>query len=147
LNKNDTNTEIIPEAEITDEQMRQTQVVLFFKKENELFPGTSNIDAKKLLSNPYQQVIELLINGPKDSKLEATIPKATKVLDLQKNGDILIIDFSKEFLQNDEDVNKYSISTQSILYTVTQFTEINGIEIKIEGKQNSEIIYKTNEKN
>lgn len=65
--------------------------------------------------------------------LYATIPKDTKINNIEINKDIAIIDFSKEILNQ----NKYLTDKmiESIVYSVTDLEEIKKVIIKIEGKQ------------
>ena len=128
-------SEIVPEEEITDEQLRKTIINLYFKKEGELIKEQRNIDSKELLNNPYKKIINILIEGPEDKNNEKTIPEGTLIKEIKRDGDILIIDLSKEFIINHiggEEEERLTIN--SIFKTVTQFTEINGIKILIEGK-------------
>ena len=79
----------------------------------------------------------MLIEGPKNENLEKTIPDGTSILGIEKQGEILVIDFSKEFIENHpggEEEEKLTIN--SIVNTVTELTEINGVKIKIEGEEN-----------
>ncbi len=130
-------TEYTPEEEISQEQVRQTMVSLYFKKEKELIPEARLIDVKELITNPYETLINMLIEGPKNENLEKTIPGGTSILGIEKQGEILVIDFSKEFIENHpggEEEEKLTIN--SIVNTVTELTEINGVKIKIEGEEN-----------
>lgn len=65
--------------------------------------------------------------------LYSTIPKDTKINNIEINKDIAIIDFSKEILNQ----NKYLTDKmiESIVYSVTDLEEIKKVIIKIEGKQ------------
>ena len=130
-------TEYTPEEEISQEQTRQTMVSLYFKKEKELIPEARLIDVKELITNPYETLLSMLIEGPKNENLEKTIPEGTSILSVQKQGEILVIDFSKEFIENHtggEEAEKLTIN--SIVNTVTELTEINGVKIKIQGEEN-----------
>ena len=89
------------------------------------------IDANNLIKNPYEYLINLLIEGPKNENLIKSIPEGTKINSVFLEGDILKIDFSNEFL-NSENLNN---SVNSILNTVTQLNEINGIKILINGEE------------
>lgn len=132
-------TEYIPEEEISDEQMRQTMISLYFKNENTLIPEARLIDVKELINNPYEKILNMLIDGPKNENLKNTIPEETKLNKIEKQGENLIIDFSEEFILNHtggEDEEKLTI--QSIVKTLTELTEINGIKIKINGEENKE---------
>ena len=129
--------EYIPEEEISEEQMRQTIVSLYFKSQDELIPEARLIDVKELLNNPYEEILNMLIDGPKNSNLEKTIPDNTKINKIEKQGDYLIIDFSEEFISNHVGGEKNEeITIKSIVNTLTELTEINGIKIKIDGEEN-----------
>ena len=135
--KNNTNEEIqdyTPQEEISEQQLRETVVTLYFSdKENKnLIPEARKIDANNLIKNPYEYLINLLIDGPKNENLIKSIPEGTKINSVFLEGDILKIDFSNEFL-NSENLNN---SANSILNTVTQLNEINGIKILINGEEN-----------
>lgn len=140
-NKNIKNeiTEYTPQEEISEEQMRQTMVSLYFKNDNGLIPEARLIDVKELIENPYEKILNMLIEGPKNKNLEKTIPEGTKINKIEKDGENLIIDFSSEFIENHiggEIEEKLTI--QSIVKTITELTEINGIKIKINGEENKE---------
>lgn len=137
--KNDENQiiEYTPEEEITDEQLRQTIVSLYFKRETELVPEARLIDVKELLEEPYEKIINLLIEGPKNQNLEKTIPEGTKINKIEKQGEVLIIDFSKEFIEKHIGGKiQENLTINSIVKTLTELTEINGVKIKIDGEEN-----------
>ena len=132
-------TEYVPQEEISEEQLRQTIVSLYFKNENGLMPEARLVDVKELIDNPYEKIINMLIDGPKNENLQKTIPDGTKINKIERQGEILIIDFSEEFISNHnggEEQEKLTI--ESIVKTVTELTEINGIKIKINGEENKE---------
>lgn len=131
--------EYTPQEEISEEQMRQTIVSLYFKSGEELVPEARLIDVKQLLNNPYEKILNMLIEGPKNTNLEKTIPEGTKINKIQIEKDILIIDFSKEIVENHKGGEKdEKLTINSILNTVTELTEINGIKILIDGQENKE---------
>ena len=74
--------EYTPEEEISEEQSRQTIVSLYFtnKETKELEPEARLIDIKEILENPYEKIVNLLIEGPKDENKEAIFPENTKLL-------------------------------------------------------------------
>ena len=80
--------------------MRQTMVSLYFQSGEKLVPEPRLIDVKQLLINPYEEIINMLIEGPKNTSLERTIPEGTKLNKIKKEADNLIIDFSIEFIEN-----------------------------------------------
>ena len=131
--------EIIPEEEISEEQMRQTIVSLYFYNSeiNSLVPEGRLIDAKELIENPYNKLIELLMQGPNNAELSKTIPEGTKVNKIELKGDILYIDFSKEFIDNHEGgEDKEKATIYSIVNTMTNLTEVNSVKILIDGEEN-----------
>lgn len=132
-------TEYVPEQEISEEQLRQTIVSLYFKNENALMPEARLVDVKELIDNPYEKIINMLLEGPKNENLQKTIPDGTKLNKVERQGEILIIDFSEEFISNHAGgEQEEKLTLQSIVKTVTELTEINGIKIKINGEENKE---------
>lgn len=134
-NKTEEMTEYTPQEEISQEQLRQTMLTLYFINENNIVPEIRLIDVKELIDNPYEKIINLLIQGPKNENFEIAIPKETKINKIQKDGDILIIDFSTEFIN--EFIGgeiKEKLVIQSLVKTLTELTEINGIKILINGE-------------
>ncbi|MFR5683505.1 MAG: GerMN domain-containing protein [Clostridia bacterium] len=139
-------TEITPQEEITDEGLRQTIVTLYFKEKEQqkLATETRVIDAKILLENPYEILINMLIGGPKTDNLENIIPKDTKLNSVKIEKGTAILDFSKEFIENHQNgVEEEKKTIQSIVNTLTQLTEVNQVKILVEGK--SDISFKDNE--
>lgn len=130
--------EIIPQEEITGEQLRQTVITLYFlDPENYLLvPEARQIDAKELINNPYEYLINLLIDGPKNEKLLKLIPENTKLNSAVVKDNILYIDFSEDFI-NEQSLGKEQeeLILKSIVNTVTELTEINKVAILIDGKE------------
>ena len=143
--------EYIPEEEITEEQNRQTIVSLYFleKETNELAPEARLVDIKEIMNTPYDKLVNMLIEGPKNEKYMKLIPENTKLNQTYKEKDIVYLDFSSEFLNyNKEDVTAKKNMIDSLVKTLTQLTEVNSIKILIDGEENEEFneVYKV-EKN
>lgn len=138
-NNNEIIEEYIPEEEITEEQLRQTVITLYFLDPNsyEICPEARMIDAKELLNNPYELLINLLIEGPKNENLIKLIPENTKLNSAQIKNNILYIDFSEDFIK-EQNLGKEQeeIILKSIVNTVTELTEIDKAMILIDGKEN-----------
>jgi len=132
-------SEYIPQEEITEEQLRQTVVTLYFLDiENyKLVPEARKIDCKELLKDPYNLLINLLIEGPKNEKLIKLIPEETKLINTEIKDNILFINFSKELI-NEQNLGKEQeeLILKSIVNTVTELTEINKVIFLIEGEEN-----------
>lgn len=129
---------IQPQEEITDEQMRTALVTLYYmnKETKELTPEGKMIDVKKLLADPYETLINLLIEQPKNEKLQSAIPNGTKVLGAELKGDIVYLDLSNEFIENNSVEEKTIIN--AIVNTLTELNEVNGVKILINGQENKE---------
>ena len=127
-----------PEQEITEEQNRQTIVSLYFinKETKQISPEARLIDITEIINNPYERLVTLLIEGPKNEKLEGIIPNNTKVLKTYLEEDCVVIDFSKEFLEYNKD--KKELLTQTITSTLTELTEGNKVKILIQGEVNDD---------
>ena len=131
--------EIIPEEEISEEQMRQTIVSLYFYNESAKSLASEGrlIDAKELVEDPYRKLMELLIEGPQNTSLSKTIPDGTRVNKAELKGETLFLDLSKEFIENHQGGEEQeSITIYSIVNTMTNLTEVNAVKILIDGKEN-----------
>lgn len=130
--------EIIPEEEISNKQLRQTIITLYFmdKEKGELEPEARQIDAKILLNNPYEVLIKLLIEGPKNEQLIGIIPRDTKINKIEINEGIVYIDFNEYFIKEQNLGEKQEKTIiNSILNTLVELKEVNGIKILINGKE------------
>ncbi len=123
--------EIEPEEEITEDVLRQTDVTLFFVDSTSgiLVKEIRKIDSKELIDSPYRYVLDLLIKGPESEGLSNPIPEGTKINSVQFEKGTLKIDLSEEFL-NSSGTN----SIYSLVNTLTEFTEVNGVKITINGE-------------
>lgn len=133
--------EYIPEEEITEEQVRQTIISLYFlsKETNQLNPEARLIDIKEIMNNPYEKLVTLLIEGPKNDKNKKVIPENTKLNKCYLEGDCVILDFSVEFLNysKEDEIQKENL-IKSIVNTLTELTEVNQVKILIDGNENSD---------
>lgn len=140
-NKQKIEEEFIPEEEITEEQARQTIVSLYFpnKDTEELMPEARLVDIRDIINNPYEKLVNLLIEGPKSDKTVKVIPENTKVLKTYMEGDCVILDLSKEFLNYSKDNQKQKKNmVNSIVNTLTELTEVNSVKFMIDGQVNEE---------
>ena len=139
FNSDKTYEEILPEEEISDEQYRKTMVTLYYqnKDSKELMPEIRLIDVKQLINEPYLTLINLLMEEPKNENLQSVIPKDTKINKIELKSDILVIDFSKEFIENHiGGIEEEKSTIYSIVNTVSELTEVNGVKILIDNEEN-----------
>lgn len=137
-----------PEEEISEEQMRQTKVILFFENSEtgEIESEVKIVDINLLINEPYKQIMNWLINGPQSSNLKKLIPEGTAIHDIKVEKSCAIINLSNEFLNYETEANKLKI-INSIVNTLTNLKEINSVKFLINGEENekfSEIYLKNN---
>ena len=130
--------EYIPEEEISEEQERQTLVTLYFqdKESKVIMPEARLIDVKKLINNPCEVLINLLLEGPKNEKFTSVIPKGTKLNDVTVQGNMAIVDFSTDFIR---EIKLGAVEENKIVYsivnTLTELSEIESVKILIDGHE------------
>lgn len=140
-NKNTSNEflEYTPAQELSDDEIRKTIISLYFKniETNTLIAEARCIDVKELYKEPYTYLINMLITGPENEKLESAIPEGTKVNSCTLKGNTLYVDLSKEFIDNaPSGIEEESMIIYSIVNTLTELNEVSGIKILINGEEN-----------
>ena len=115
----------------------QTQILLYFldSDEKELMPEYRYVSLERIKDNMYQTIIEELIKGPSTSEYKATVPKDTKINSINKDGNKVIVDLSKEYSQGVENSEEDLGKIYSIVNTLTEIKEIEEVEIKVDGKE------------
>lgn len=126
----DIETEYIPESEIEEVELRKTIVSLYFldRETGGIAKETRLIDSKELLKNPYEKLIDMLLEGPKDNNLEKVLPENVKVLNSKYENGCVTINFSSEFLE----INDKHKIMEAIEKTLTELTEVTNIKILVE---------------
>lgn len=133
-------TEYTPQEEMSDDEMRKTIVSIYFKniETNTLVPESVCIDVKELSENPYSKLINLLLSGPSNDKLECPLPEGTKLNNAYIKGNTVYVDFSKEFVDNaPAGIEEENLIIYSIANTLTELNEVSGVKILINGEENS----------
>ena len=144
VKENKTNEEIreyIPEEEISEEQLRETIVSLYFPdvETNSVKPEARLVNVKQLIVSPYNTIIELVMEGPKNDKLRKIIPENTKLLNSSIEGECLTLDFSSELLNYDKSKNnEKELIIKCIVNSVTELNEVNKVKILINNQINEE---------
>lgn len=129
--------EITPEQEISDEQMRETLITLYFldSQTGNLKAEGRLIDAKNLISNPYETLINLLIEGPHTEDLSKIFPENTSLISAKLEENCVTIDFSDAILNFSDETQKLNI-VNSILNTLVNLNEVDSIKILVNGQKN-----------
>ena len=124
--ENNITEEYIPQEEITEES-------------NKILPEARLVDIKEIINDPYDKLVNMLIQGPKNEKYLKIIPENTKLNKCYMQNDILFLDFSKEILNYDKNKkDSKNLIIDSLVNTLTELTEVNGIKILIDEKENDE---------
>lgn len=137
-----------PQEEISEEQMRQTKVILYFanSETGELESEIKIVDANLLIKESYKEIMNWLIKGPQSSNLKKLIPEGTALHDIRVEKSCAIINLSSEFLNYETEENKLKI-INSIVNTLTNLKEIDSVKFLINGEENeklSEVYLKNN---
>ncbi len=96
--------EILIQEEISEQQNRFANVLLYFidYQTGELETEYRLVDIKKLLNKPYEIIINMLIDGPKNSNYKKSIPKETKINKLDFKNGMLEISFYPVISENNK---------------------------------------------
>ncbi len=138
---NENQNEYVPQEEISNEQLRETIVSLYFpdKETNMLKPEARLVNVKELIQSPFNVLVGLLVEGPKNEKLSKIIPDNTKLLNSSLEGECLTLDFSEEILNYDKQNEKSKDNLiNSIVNTVTELNEVNKVKFLVNGQTNDE---------
>ena len=134
--------EYTPKEEISKEQNRMTIITLYFldPSTEQLIPEARSIDVKELLSNPYQFIIDRLIEGSENSQIGKTIPEGTIVNSINLNGEELTIDFNEAFLTKYEKGSEVQTKMfYSIVNTFLELKEVNSVRLLVNGEKINEM--------
>ena len=135
------NDEYTPEEEISEDQTRETIVTIYFldKESNTVKPEARLVNVKNVIESPYSTLIQLLMEGPKNEKLEKVIPDDTVLLNASLDGEVLTLDFSTNFANYDQSKqNAKENMIKSIVNTMTELNEVNKVKFLVEGKNHTE---------
>jgi len=91
-----------------------------------------------LSDSPIQDTLETLMKGPVESELRenllSLIPSGTKLRGVSVRGTTAIVDFSDAFGYNRYGKEGYMAQIRQVVYTLTEFQNIKGVQFLIEGK-------------
>ena len=134
---NQTDETYTPEKEIENVDLRKTIISLYFqdKESKSLKIETRLIDSKNLLKTPYKTLVEMLTKGPENNMFETIIPNDTRVISAELQGSCVVLNLSKEFLNNSGDSIQKSNSIYQIVNTLTELKEVSSVKFLIEGEE------------
>ncbi len=107
--------------------------VYMLDNDNYLVPLTFAFDSKELLADDIRYVISMLRDESPLTELGYTplLNENVKIQNIELENNILNVDFSKEF--NEQDINKEEQIIESLTWTLMQYDEVNGITLSIDG--------------
>jgi len=89
--------------------------------------------------SPMLDSLNVLLEGPSTEELNRgivnLIPQGTRILSTTIRGSTAYISFSEDFLFNTFGVEGYVAQLRQIVWTVTEFSNVNDVQILIEGRR------------
>jgi spore germination protein GerM len=89
--------------------------------------------------SPLVDALNVMLTGPTADELNRgilnLIPKNTKILSATVRGSTAYISFSEDFLFNTFGVEGYVAQLRQIVWTVTEFSNVNDVQVLIEGRR------------
>ena len=130
--------EYTPQEEISEAQYRETIVNLYYlnKDTGQLMAEAKAIDAKTLVTNPYKELVNLLVTKTENENLQNIIPEGVTVYDANIEGGCVTVNLSKEILNFNNDETLKNNIINSISKTLCELTEVNSVRFLIEGQEN-----------
>ncbi|MBE3574992.1 MAG: GerMN domain-containing protein [Firmicutes bacterium] len=116
----------------------QTMVTLYFASRDAtgVVPETRRIPAEKTEAALAARLVEALIAGPHDQRLQRTIPPGTRLLSLTIANQIAYVNFSQEIRSHHWGGSAGElITTASIVNTLTQLPGIRAVQLELDGRR------------
>lgn len=121
----------IPINPLSETENRQkTNVRIYFQYEGErLLAGENRIIEVNESEGAEKSIIETMIKGPSADKAELTaiINPATKVLDIESQGEYLFVTLSHEFIQPFGDIGEMTAEEQLAIRKIQKFLAVYSI--------------------
>ena len=111
-----------------------TNTIYLMDKNNYLVKVKTLITSKKIDKKISTIINKLIINKNNSypDKLSGTIPSGVKLLSVEVEDNIAILDFSRDILKVDKSLEDRMF--ESIVFSLLELKEINGVKIKVEGE-------------
>jgi len=127
---------LIPDKNNNYEYVNSTMKTIY-TIDNDNYVSKTNVYEDKNGIDGLKKLFDIMTNNTISSSLLKEgflpiLPKNTKIIDITIDNDILKINFSKELLEINKELEEQMI--ESIIYTAFENSKILGIEIYVEGK-------------
>jgi hypothetical protein len=121
-------------------QESRDRSLYFMKLDNDGTIVRTQVSRSLPLSNsPMMDVLGVLLKGPsadeRNNGLESLIPEGTEILSATVRGSTAYISFSEDFQFNTYGVEGYAAQLRQIVWTVTEFPNVNDVQILLEGRR------------
>ena len=129
----------IDEPQVKEDVVGNLSIYLINKDTNEIQKEIRSVSLKDLNSSPYETILNELKLASTSSNLLAPIPENCLILSVTSNQNILEITLSEDFIKQDTQNGIDKLILKSIVTTINNLKEIDGIRIIIENN-NSPIL-------
>jgi len=89
--------------------------------------------------SPLQDALNVMLSGPSADEINRgilnIIPKNTRILSTAVRGSTAYISFNEDFMFNTFGVEGYVAQLRQVVWTVTEFSNVNDVQILIEGRR------------
>lgn len=96
----------------------------YLLKEERMLPKTVSL---------ARETINQWLKGPATKDMQSSVSMAATLRDIAIRDNVVIVDFSKEFLQSNSKVSP-EVALYGLVNTLTQFSTIKQVQIRIEGE-------------
>lgn len=144
--KEEKNHEEIQDQELSEYENEYVRITAYYRdSDNTVVPVTRKIKRQEGIA---RAVVESMIKNDENDdalkpyKLCALLPEGTEILGMNIKDSTVIVDFNEKFLEYEdktEEVNAIS----SIVYSLTEFNNINDVKILVEGREKDILKYGT----
>ena len=128
-------TEEQQESAKAQEEPDMKKVKLYFADQNSEYLVVEErevFDSSRLVIN----ILEELVRGPQNEAHLRTLPAGTKILATSATDDTLVVNFSREFVDNQAGGSASEIMTvYSVVNTVTEFPGFKRVKFVVEGQE------------
>jgi hypothetical protein len=129
-------TEYVPEEEVSSEDLRKTNVSLYFKNKTTNSIDKENIllDSKNLIKDPYNEIVTMLINRPEDENYVSVFPELTNMPEVTFEKGTVKVNFKADSGLTNADVDINQI--KSVLNdSLKQFSEVENVLLFVDSKE------------
>jgi hypothetical protein len=116
------------------------RVIYFVKIDNSGLVFTSPVRRRINVSDsPLLDALNLILQGPTESEqrqgLASLIPEGVRIQNVRVTGNTAVISFNENFMFNSFGVEGYIAQLRQIVWTATEFPNVNDVQILIEGRR------------